>query len=236
MLKKFEPFESVDIKAFERFNRDLRTILEKMDAGEINLKGRHAKEEFQSLIESFVTGQRGSLGRTKEGSWSIVPNDEGMDSDNRVDYIFIPTYLVTAILSRTLCDFPLIAISIPGFGEALKKGMLFCSYRNLHGHGFESDIGAAEALTILSMGKIPWLLEKDPAFCPDLYKAIKTVSRDMERRLSLGTAVGPWGENLQDIFSSSLETLYVKNDIEMYETIQHTNKDSELVGKEALLW
>lgn len=236
MIKRFIPLEVIDINAFQKFNHDLEKIIEKIDAGEINIKRQHTYDEFYNLIESFVEGQRGSLGRTKEGSWSIVPNDAGMDTDARVEFIFKPTYLVTAILSRTLCDFPLIAVSIPKFGDALKKGMLFCSYRNLHGHGYERDKGAAEALTILSMGKVPWLLDRDPSFCPNLYKAIKSVSREMEERLDLGTAVGAWGENLQDIFSASLETLYVKNDKEMYETIKNTSKDSEFVGEEALLW
>ncbi len=236
MIKSFTPLEVHDINALEQFNRDLEMILEDLDAGLINLKEQQAKNEFYTLIKSFVMGQRGSLGRTKKGSWSIAPNDDGMDADNRVDYIFKPTYLVTAILSRTLCEFPLFAVSIPFYGKALRKGMLFCSYRSLYGHGYERDQGAAEALTILSMGKIPWLLEKNPSFCPELHMAIKHVSIEMQERLELGLAFGPWGEDLQDTFNAALETLYIKNDKEMYETIKHTSKDSELVGEEALLW
>ena len=234
MLEEFIPFSEVNIKAFEDFNIQLKEILEKLD--ENTIFDNYSEESYKRLIVSFVNNQRSSLGRTKPGSWSIAPNDEGMDSDIRVDFIFVPTYLVTAILSRTLCDFPHLVESIPNYKDALKKGMLFCSYRNLAGHGYESDSGAAEALTILSLGKVPLLLEQNKDLCPPLYKAIKIVSNEMKERLKTDSAYGVWGENLQDDFSSALETLYIKNDKEMYDAIKNTDKDSKLVNEEDLPW
>jgi len=50
---------------------------------------------FKRFLESLVTGQRESLGRTKPGSWSIAPDDTGMDSDARVEYILMPAYFVS---------------------------------------------------------------------------------------------------------------------------------------------
>ncbi len=236
MIEEFIPFSSVDISAFENFNIQLKEILERLDDNTIFDKDFYSEESFKKLIKSFVNNQRASLGRTKPGSWSLVPNDDGMDSDVRVDFIFIPTYLVTAILSRTLCDYPLMVETIPNYKEALKKGMLFCSYRNLYGHGYERDIGAAEALTILSLGKVPLLLEKNKCLCPELYESIKNVANEMKSKLRANDAIGLWGENLQDDFSSALETLYIKNDKEFYETIKSTDKDSELLNEEDLLW
>jgi hypothetical protein len=58
----------------------------------------------------------------------------------------------------------------------------------------------------------------------------------MKSKLRANDAIGLWGENLQDDFSSALETLYIKNDKEFYETIKSTDKDSELLNEEDLLW
>ena len=122
MLEEFLPFSEVNIKAFEDFNIQLKEILEKLD--ENTIFDNYSEESYKRLIVSFVNNQRSSLGRTKPGSWSIVPNDEGMDSDIRVDFIFVPTYLVTAILSRTLCDFPHLVESISNYKDALKNSIM----------------------------------------------------------------------------------------------------------------
>lgn len=236
MIKEFVPISEVDIQTFDKFNNDLREILERLDDKTIFENNFYSEDSFKKLLQSFVDNQRSSLGRTKTGSWSLVPNDEGMDSDARVDFIFLPTYLVTAILTRTLYEYPFLVKSISNYKEALKKGMLFCSYRNLYGHGYESDIGAVEALTILSIGKVPLTLEKNKNLCPELYESINHVSNEMKSRLKENNTIGTWGEDLQEDFSSALETLYIKNDKEFYETIKTTDKDSELLNEEDLSW
>ena len=219
MLLEFDPLNTVDIDAFVRFNNELKSILESIDNETIFSENNYTQEEFSELLQSFIAKQRQSLGRTNPGSWSIVPNDDNMPSDARVEFIFQPTYLVTAILSRVKVDFPEIASPIIRYDFALKKGMHFCSYRKLSGHGYEVDQGAAEALTILSMGKVPLLLEKDKNYCPELRKAIKDVVERMKYRLITNTAKGAWGEDLQGIFRSALEMYHIKNDEEMQEII-----------------
>lgn len=236
MILEFKPIDVIDIGALAKFNYELRRILECLDDDTLFSEKVYSQDEFTTLLKSFVEGQRGTLGRTKEGSWSIVPNDKGMPTDARVDFIFQPTYLVTAILSRVMIDYPEIADSIPNYAVALKKGMLFCSYRNLRGHGYEADKGAAEALTILSMGKVPLLLERDKSLSPELFEAIQNVTKDMQERLKANTAKGMWGEDLQEDFSSALETFYIKNDKEMYETIMSTDKNSTFIKEDELKW
>jgi len=236
MLRSFESQKDLDIEALIAFNDELRGILLDIDSGEIFATSRYSEDEFQELLASFVANQRDSLGRTKPGSWSIVPDDRGMDSDARVEFIFTPTYLVTAIMTRVLCDYPSLTEHIPNYKEALKRGMLFCSYRRLYGHGYDALKGAAEALTILSMGKIPQVLEQERQLCPELYRSIVEVTKEMENSLSEGSASGMWGESLQGEFSSSLETLYIMNDKKTMEAIANIGEDSELLSEEDLPW
>lgn len=236
MIFEFKPIDTIKIDVFESFNNELKSVLESIDDETLFKEGSYTQEEFTTLLKSFVKRQRGSLGKTKEGSWSIVPNDDGMDSDARVDFIFQPTYLVTAILSRVKIDFPEIADSITDYDIALKKGMHFCTYRSLYGHGYGAKQGAAEALTILAMGKVPLLLESDRSLCPELLEIIQNVAKEMQNSLMTATAKGTWGEDLQDKFSSALETLYIKNDKEMYETIINTDENSTFIKEEDLKW
>ena len=236
MLKTFRVLKEVNIDEMENFNRDLDNFLSDLDSGCIFDNNTYSQTEFKALLESFVVGQRDSLGRTKKGSWSIAPDDDGMPSDARVDFIFKPTYLVTAILTRALCDYPNIANSIPNFENALKKGMAFCSYRDLGGAGYDFEKGQIEALTILSMGKVPWFLDKHKEFCPKLLQVIIQVSHEMVKKLNLGTTTTIWGENLKEQFSSALETLYVKGDKEMYASIMSTGNDTQLFNEEDLPW
>ncbi len=236
MLREFVPLTEPDLDALEAFNDQLRDVLMLLDDGAPFGPGGYSREGFRGLLASFVDGQRGSLGRTKPGSWSIAPDDAGMDGDTRVEFIFTPTYLVTAILSRALCDYPAIADEITGYKEALGRGMLFCTYRKLYGFGYEASAGAAEALTIMAIGKVPEVLERDKELCPKLHEVIEDTTKDMCESLEQGSAYGMWGESLQDVYSSALETLYLKNDREAYEAVMSPDTESELCGEEDLPW
>lgn len=232
MLKKFSVLPDVDISALLRFNDELRAVLEALDAGLIFSKGYYSHASYKAFLQSFVDGQREFIGHIKSDSWSIVPDDEGMESDARVDFVFMPTYLVTAILSRTLCEYPLLALSIPNYSEALRKGMHFCTYRNLKGHGYDYLLGMTESLKILSLGKVPWLLERYPKFCPELYYVIRQAIREIKDRLSSGHTTDMWGGDLQQQFTEALVTLSIKNDTELFSVIKSTNPDSDLLNEE----
>jgi hypothetical protein len=236
MISSFRHLETVDIPAMSAVIDSMTDVLESLDEGLIPNELDYTREHLRGYLESLVTGQRDSLGRTKPGSWGVVPNDAGMDSDARVDFIFRPTYIATATLSRALCEYPLLALSIPGYEEALMTGMAFCSYRRLQGHGYEADAGAIDALRVLSLGKVPWLLNRHPDACPDLKAAIDEVANDMAQRLLDGTAVGMWGEDYSEGFRSAVETLRLKNDSDFMAALKEARRNPETVSKDELPW
>jgi hypothetical protein len=159
-----------------------------------------------------------------------------MDADVRVEFIFQPTYIATATLARALCEYPLTVLSIPGYAESLRSGMDFCSKRRLQGHGYESDEGAILALQILSMGKIPWLLNRHPDASPDLKTAIDAVAEDFAARLESGTAHGVWGEDYSDGFRAALETLHILNDSTFVADLAEAREHPAPVGRDELDW
>lgn len=236
MINNFRHLDTVDIPDMLALIDSMMEVLESLDEGLVPNDSDYTAEQLKGYLESLVTGQRGSLGRTRPGSWGVVPDDDGMDSDNRVDFILRPTYIATATLSRALCEYPLLALSIPHYEEALLSGMVFCSYRGLRGHGYEADEGAIDALRILSLGKVPWLLNRHPEACPDLKVAIDGVANDMAERLLNGTAVGLWGEDYSEGFRSAVETMRLKNDPDFMASLEESRRSPETVSKDELPW
>lgn len=236
MIRKFVHLDQVDIPAMAALIDSMMELLEALDEGLIPDDSHYTSKDLAGYVESLVHGQRGSLGRTKPGSWGVIPDDAGMDSDARVDFIFRPTYIAVATLSRILCEYPMIALRIPGLLDALLTGMTFCSHRGLGGHGYETDAGAIDALLTLSLGKVPWLLARHPEACPPLKLAIDEVADDMARRLLAGSAVGAWGEDYSEGFRSAVETLRLKNDPEFMAALEEARRSPSTVSKEDLPW
>lgn len=236
MIKEFTFSRSVSIEEMGARCSDMLEVLELLDEGGVGDGKLYSLQDLEAYTRSLVIGQRESLGRTVPGSWSVAPNDDAMDSDARVEFIFVPTYIAVATLSRVTCEFPLLPPTIPTYLDALKKGMVFSALRGLAGHGYEADLGAIEALRILSMGRVPWLLHRHAAFCPELRSAIDGVANDMARRLVQGTAVGAWGEDYSEGFRSAVETLRLTNDLDFMESLRAARSDSTTVSDKDLPW
>ena len=214
MIKRFQQRDVGDHQGVPDIIASMKELLDALDGGTIPNDTDYSLDDLAGYLTSLVEGRRGSVGRTMPGSWAVVPDDDGMPSDARVELIFTPTYIATATLTRCLCDLPLTALAIPGYREALRTGMLFCASRNLQGHGYDATDGVIDALGILSRGKVPWLLHRHPDFCPELKAAIDEAVTYMARSLAEGTATGAWGEDYTDGFTAVLETLRVTNDLD----------------------
>jgi len=236
MIREFTYNRIANIAEMAARCTEMLEVLELLDEGSIGDGKAYSSEDLESYVRSLVTGQRESLGKTIPGSWSVAPNDDGMDSDARVDFIFVPTYIAIATLSRVVCEFPLLALAIPNYLEVLRKGMVFSSLRKLAGHGFEADLGAIEALRILSMGRVPWLLHRHSTFCPELRSVIDEVANGMAQRLVQGTAVGAWGEDYSEGFRAAVETLRLTNDLDFMESVRAARADSTTISDDDLPW
>lgn len=169
-----------DSSEMGRIVAEMKEVLVALDTGEIPNQTNYTTQDLTGYCTSLIQGQRGSLGnrggRSAHGSWCVAPHNE-MPGDARVDFIHMPTYIAVATLSRVLMDFPWIAIQIPGFERSVKRGLQFCTYRKLHGAGYESIRGIFDAIEILALGKVPLLLEVAPQFSPPLREIFVEVTR-----------------------------------------------------------
>lgn len=220
MLKTFMICDTHNIDTMFHLVDEMKEILAGLDAGDIPNQTGYTRQDLLHYCKSLVKGQRGNIGRTKPGSWSVAKNDGDMPSDARIDFIFTPTYVAVATLSRTLQDHPTIAIQIPGFFNSLKRGMLFCTYRELQGHSYEAIDGMLDAIMILSIGKVPSLLDAEPKLSKKLRDLFKKIEASLSERLLTGETLGPWGEDYSQGYQAALETLYLSRDSDLLGSIQ----------------
>ena len=159
-----------------------------------------------------------------------------MDSDARIDFIFKPTYLAVATLSIAKINYPLITNSIANYDEKLKNGLKFCTYRNLQGHGYDSIIQMIDAYKILSMGKVPLLLYRNPELSMDLKKVLDDVANTIALKLVNNDAIGAWGEDYSEGFSGAIETMILLNDEYCKNVFKNTLNDDYSIKKDQLKW
>lgn len=211
LLDEFKPLETANIEGMTSLVASMLKILKSIDNGLIPNAKDYSAQSLESYLISLVEGQREKIVGIKDGSWMVAPDAYGMPADARVDFVFRPTYVATATLARVYLDHSYLVAQISGYKRALVTGLRFCTYRRLRGHGYEADEGAIDALTILSLGKVPSLLMKHPELCPKLREIIRNVAEDMETRLKEGEAFGAWNTDYSAGFHFALNILRDNN-------------------------
>ena len=136
-----------------------------------------------------------------DGSFKIIDSFD-VPSDARVDFCYIPTYICSAILMKTHLLAPGLSDDI---GQALIKSLELCCGRQLKGHGYEAFEGQLNALTIFRYGAVREFLSAYPDICPDFYRMIKDLIKDLRRRCETGEFSGPWGENYEQAIIDLVE-------------------------------
>ena len=194
MLKHYEIVEQGSTTEMFQMIAQMSEILDALASGEIPNDTTYTFQDLAHYLRSLVTHQRGSLGSTKPGSFSVALTDSGMDSDGRVDFIFQPTYIATATLSRVFQDDPDLCSMIPGYEEALRTALDFCVKRGLAVDNADDQIlGLAHILTIFEKGRIFELLARTPELSPELLELLQTIRRYLRHRLETKkTQSGPF--------------------------------------------
>src|SRR5262249_26653806 len=116
-------------------------------------------------------------------------------SELSVDYVFMPTYLAVAILTRVKVDFPHLADAIELYDEKLARGCRFACGRGLQGRGLEALRGMIRAFDVLVRGKVLTLLKSRPAFSPELVGLLRQIREKLTRALAEGDVRGDWNND-----------------------------------------
>ncbi len=195
MLKTFGTAEKLDDSKMENTVNELAELLEKLSSGEIPNENDYTPSDLKKFCISLIDGQRNDISGLKSGSWCLIPSGECMPSDARVYYVFFPTYIAIAILTRVLLDYPEIPKQIPNYEEVLRRGFKFATYRRLRGHGIGARSEMIEAMEILSSGRVVEYLLSNPDFCPELLQILRDIRNELADALEKDVTTGPWGED-----------------------------------------
>lgn len=204
---KLEPFNPRTIRNMQVITERMGLVLRGLHGGEIPNE-EMSKEELKDFCKSLVEGQREDISKF-EGSWSVTPIDhhEGMPSDARVDFVYMPTYLSIAILTKVMIDFLEVEKDISGYTESLRKGYEFATSRGLKGHGYEAWATLTKTLELFEKGNVLQFLSGNPEFSPEMYKLMEEIKTEVESRLENGNTRSPWGGDMENRLCEILEKL-----------------------------
>lgn len=210
--RSFVIAKKVDTTHMGKLVADMQRLLEAFACGELPNE-RYTRKHLQDYCRSLIENQRGELtwasdsSRVKEGSFCVAPDAEGMGSDARVDFIMFPTYIAVALLTRFLLTYPEEAGAIPSFKEGLRLGMVFSSYQELRGHGYDSEREMFDALDILKLGRVPEYLSRYPDACPELAEVLRQVADQARDAIKTGKTKGGWNEDYSKEYHRALDIL-----------------------------
>jgi len=178
--------------------KDVITYMQKDQIPNENYTLTDLTAYIKSLIE---------LQRTQEiikGSWSVSPEPENTPVDEEVDFHFFPTYLGVAAMSLFYQKYPEISKDLPGFKESLTNGMAYAVSKEFKGFGFNSEFQRLEAVILLSKGRVPELLLKNPELCPKMLELFKQVLTEVVTAIKNKNIENEYGINLGNEYKAIL--------------------------------
>jgi hypothetical protein len=209
--RRFATPDEADLGAMMHQLAEMRETLEQLHLGAIP-SATFSPKELKSYCRSLVVGQHRGDEFLKPGSWPLSMQYEDMPADARVEFVFLPTYIAVATLSKYLLVAPGEAIQIRGYGSALRKGLLFATYRSLQGSGFDGPFGFVDAVGILSFGEVPRLLLNSPTLCPELLDLLLASLRETQSNIEAGATRSAWGIDLRREMEGVVATLALLGD------------------------
>lgn len=131
-------------------------------------RGGDWDEETENTVRHMIQQQQAS------GWWSLLPAGAQAESDVRVDFMYMPTYLLSAILMMAVLKTPALA-NDPVIMEALGRGLNASCGRSLFGHGYDSYRGFLESVRLFIEAKTSAFIKTYPDISPRFAALWKTV-------------------------------------------------------------
>lgn len=128
--------------------------------------------------------------QTEDGSFGLF-NDYQIPREARIDYIYIPTYIGTAILMKEYLN------GNKDVEKGLIKGLELTQKTNLTGHGYEGEKSRIDSLKIFIAGGLGEFLEMKKEISPKFHEMIHNILHEYNSRIINEETKGAWGEDYQ---------------------------------------
>ena len=130
-----------------------------------------------------------------DGSFKLIDSYD-IPSDARVDFIYMPTYICSAILMKAyLMDENRFTMKAK---SALINGLKASCARNLRGHGYEAFKGQIEALEIFFKAGLREFMDLHSDLCPEFSEMIEKIISIFKDKEANGDFKGPWNESYEE--------------------------------------
>jgi len=137
-----------------------------------------AHVEYLILMQSSLRNRQYRY----DGGWCL-PEDPAMPGDARVDFLYMPSYIAVATLVLIRQRFPAVTARMPSLDGALRRGLDFCSGRNLGGHGYDADRERIEAIGYLARGGVFSWFAENTELSPRFHRALFRAAESLQNRL-----------------------------------------------------
>lgn len=159
---------------------------------EVDFRDANWKENLNAIIDF----------QDDDGSFKFFDSYK-IPSDARIDFIYTPTYLCTAILMKAyMSDAESFTLNAK---SALTKGLKMSCAKNFRGHGYDAFKGQIEALNIFIKAGIREFIDLHPNLCLEFTEMIENITSTCNDKIIRSDFTGPWGESYEDDIKSVME-------------------------------
>ena len=214
---KLEKLNEPEFDELFKMIEDLKDFLNE----DANLDDRNWMKNFNAIIDF----------QDSDGSFKLL--NSRMPTEAVIDFIYIPTYICSAILMKALMSdsdaFTLREKS------ALSNGLKVSCARNLRGHGYEALKSQIESLNIFMKAGLREFMDLHSDLCPEFSEMIRNIITKFGQMESKGQFLGPWKESYEDDIRAinryfSQRKVFVYGTLMSGETNHHYLQNSDCLG------
>lgn len=153
----------------------------------ISQKGIQTEAEAIGYIEDLA-GKLELCNYNPELYFWGLDQPENMPSDARVDFVYVPTYCLTASLIALIAQYPLLLEQNPVVLSTLKRGLYASSGRNFVGAGYDQIDGLLDTMEIFAHAPVSIFLKTHSDICPKFTALWRKYYLDLKDSLRTGKA------------------------------------------------
>lgn len=191
MIKYYQQNNQWDTDKQRDLIADMESLLIAFSDNNIPNENDYSVDDLNRYITSLVNGIADKPSGVIYSCWSVMPIETIADRDARVDFIFMPSHIVTATLSLFQRRFPDLAQTIEGFDQALRDAYRFSAITKFQGAGYDAITHQIRVLDILTLGNVPETINANPLSSVPLAVALYEAKLTLLEKISQGkTQVG----------------------------------------------
>jgi len=193
MIKHYQQNDQWDTDKQRKLIADMESLLIAFSDNNIPNENDYSIDDLIQYITSLVNGIAHKPSGVIYSCWSVMPVETIADRDARVDFIFMPSHIVTATLSLFQQRFPDIAQTIEGFDQALKDAYRFSAITKFQGAGYDSVSHQIHVINILTLGNVPATINSNPLLSVPLAVALYEAKLTLMEKIHLGQTRAGFG-------------------------------------------